>query len=292
MRLKIIKIFEAKKGFNPLSRPKDAIDIGGPTVATGLSSYKSEPSKTTQENKEQIIVKKTKGGDYALVKQVNGIEVDSLQLRNLKDVKDILEQPTFSSMDIIYRVSNDDEEFIKAKEPQEEPQEEPLDINFGISHLLNNRDMGNKTYINAKEKQVALNSVVASIKAKLMNKKEIIKEIKELKSSEVVNDVSTEFLNGSVFKDTLDETSNMIRYVHYLVYEELTKYLVVNPNTKLLKGPKAIKARGGDISALIKELAKEIIPLFERYLNRKEKSELFNAFQEIKAWQSQKRRYD
>lgn len=283
MRLKIIKIFEAKKGFNPLSRPKDAIDVGGPTAVTGLSSYKSEPIETTQETKEQIIVKKTKGGDYSLVKQVNGIEVDSLQLRNIKAVKTILEQPPFNSMDIIYRVSNDDEEFIKAKEEPQEPQEAPLDINFGISHLLNNRDMGNKTYINAQEKQVALSSVVASIKAKLMNKNEMVKEISELKSAEVVNNVSDEFMNGSVFKDTLDETSNMIRYVHYLVYEELTKYLIVNPNTKLLKGPKAIKARGGDISALIKELAKEIIPLFERYLNRKEKSELFNAFQEIKA---------
>lgn len=282
MRTSIIKIFEEKKGFKTLSRPKDAIDLRGPTVATGLSSDKPKPFENPKETKEQIIVRKTKTGDYELVKQVNGIETDSLPLRNIKAVKAILEQPPFNSMDIIYRVSNDDELFIKAKEEPQQPQEAPLDINFGISHLLNNRDMGNKTYISAQEKQVALSSVVASIKAKLMNKNEMVKEISELKSAEVVNNVSDEFMNGSVFKDALDETSNMVRYVHYLVYEELTKYLVVNSDTKLLKGPKAIKARGGDISALIKDLAKEILPLFERYLNRKEKSELFNAFQEVK----------
>jgi hypothetical protein len=278
MRSKIIKIFEASKGFKPLVRPKDAIDVKEPTVATDLHSNK-QVSHAPIEKQEKFVVKKNKFGEFVLAKFENNVEIGSHAFKNIKDLKVILHQDLFKNFVIDYRVSNDEEEFLKSTGQPKTPEEAPLNLNFGTSYLLNQRDSGTKTYITPQEKNGAITVVTRNVKDKLANKKAMVKEIKELKNSNIVDNVATEFMNGNVFIEG-DEFTNIVRYVHYLVYDALTNYFLVNEDTKILRTQSDIRKRGGNISPIIKELAREILPSFERYLNRKEKSELFIAFQE------------
>jgi hypothetical protein len=282
MRSKIIKIFEkSTKAFKPLTRPSDAKNDTTPKVATGLSSP-TRISHAQIDNKEKFVVKKNKAGEYVLSKEVNGVEVGSHTFPNIKMLKDIIQQDTFKDSYFDYRISNQEEDFLKSKETPQAPKEAPLDLNFSSANLLNQRDSGNRTYISPEEKQIAITEVIHNVKNKLLNKQALVNDIRELKDSEVINDVAREFMNGHVFKPEIGEFANVVRYVHYLVYNELVNHFLVNDNTKILRTQSDIKRRGGDISPVIKDLAKGVLPIFERYLNRKERSELFNAFAETK----------
>jgi hypothetical protein len=277
MRSKILNIFQEKKGFSTLVRPKDAIEVREPNVATNLHS---KPTNKPQEQTTKFVIRKNKSGEFVLAKFVNGIETDSMEFPNIKVLKAILHQDIFKDAQIDYRIGNDEEEFLKGTEEPQKPREEPLDINFGSSRLLNNRDSETTSYVPPLIRKSAKEYTIDSVKSKLYNLKAIVKDIKDLKSSNVVNSIANDYMNGDVFGK--DETTNITRYVLYLIFDSLVDYLTINPETKLIKTQSDIRRYGGNISPVIKELAKELIPTFERYLNRKEKSELFNAFQIVK----------
>jgi hypothetical protein len=276
MRSKILNVFQERKGFAPLVRPKN--DEATPKVATNIHSKPSTNKPT--EQKIKFVIRKNKSGEFVLAKFVNGIETDSMEFPNIKILKAILHQDIFKDAEIDYRINNDEEDFLKNVEAPTQSQEDPLDINFGSSRLLNNRDSETRTYIPPLIRKTAKEYAITSIKSKLQNLKELVKDIKELKTSNVVNSIANDYMNGDVFGK--DETTNITRYVLYLIYDSLVDYLTINPDTKLFKTQADIRRYGGNISPVIKEMAKELIPTFERYLNRKEKSELFNAFQIVK----------
>lgn len=282
MRSKIVKMFEQSKGFKTLVRNPTDKEVKEPTVATGLHSNTMQ-SHAQVENKETLVISGNKVRGYTLARHINGVEKDSHTFPNLEIVKNIINQGDFKNMEISFRVSNEDEAFLKGIESKPtQPEEPPLDLNFGVSNLLNQRDSGTKTYVSQQEKSSAMGEVVKKVKEKLMDKKALVKEIKGLKNSKVIDNVSSEFMNGHVFKDGIDEYANIVRYVHYLVYDALVDYFLVNSETRILRSQSDIRKRGGNVSPTIKDIAKEILPTFERYLNRKEKSELFNAFVEVK----------
>lgn len=286
MRNKIIKMFEASRGFKPIDRSKEAPSTNEPTAVTGLHSV-AQKSPELVDKKESLLISGNKLRGYTVAKMVNGIESDSHNFPTLDILKSIISQDGFKGMEIVYRVSNEDEANLRATlDPKPEaslqPVEEPLGFEFqgqGTANLLNQRGPGDRTYVSPKEKMEIKQDVVRIIKSKLMNKKAMAKEIKELKTSNVVNSISSEYLNGHVFLDKVDVITNLARYVRYMIYDELVNHISIDPVTKIIRSESDIRKRGGDVSPVIKDLAKEIIPLFERILNRKEKSELFNAFQ-------------
>lgn len=280
MRQKIIKLFEAAKGFKPLIRPKDQAPLSSAPEQIEEPVSPIEPQKQEIKKEEHILVTGNKLRGFTLAKIVNGVEQDSHTFPTIDAAVFILSQDAFKNMEIKYRISNDDEALIKSKlEPQkEEPKEDPLDLNFGSSRLLNNRDVDYPTYLSNEEKEKVKQEVVKKIKAKLNNRKEMASEIKQLKSSKTIDPVSQEYMKGHVFNSN-DAMTNITRYVRYMIFDELVNYLIADESTKILRTQADIRRRGGNLNPTINELAKELTPSFERYLSRKEKSELFSAFQ-------------
>lgn len=282
-------MFEASRGFKPIDRSKEAPltnEPQAPEAATGLHSV-TQKSPDLVDKKENLLISGNKLRGFTVAKMVNGVETDSHTFPNLEILKSIISQDGFKGMEIVYRVSNEDEANLRATlDPKPvapaQPEEEPLGFEFqgqGTANLLNQRGPGDRTYVSPREKMEIKQDVAKAIKLKLMDKRAMAKEIKELKKSNVVNSISSDYLNGNVFLDNVDVITNLTRYVRYMIYDELVNHMSINPETKIIRSDSDVRKRGGDLSPVIKELAKELTPLFERILNRKEKSELFNAFQ-------------
>jgi hypothetical protein len=276
LKNKIHKIFEDRPGaFKPLVRAPDAPN---PTSEPAENIGQGEPVKTEIPIEKQIIVSGNKLKGYTVVKTENKVEKERYDFPTLEMLKPILKQIT--DIPISYKVSNEDEQFLTTDDTPEVPKEEPLSFGSDTSNLLNNRTEYSATYVPKEYKDKIVKQTITDIKTKLNDKLTLVDEIKSLKTSESVDPISKEYMNSHVFLDKLDDNANIIRYINYLIYSELDKYIV----GELLqnKSESRIKRFGGNYIVTIRDIAKEIIPLFNRILTKKDKSELFNAYAEAK----------
>lgn len=278
LRNKIHQIFEEKsvKSFKPLIREPDAIN---PASTPGSEIGTGEPPVQKEiPIDKQIVVSGNKLKGYTVTMFENRVEKQRLNFPTLEKLKPIIKQ--INDIPISYKISNEDEQFLTSEPQTELPKEEPLNFGSDTSNLINNRTEYSTTYVPKEYKDKIIKQTITDIKNKLNDKLTLVDEIKSLKTSETIDPISKEYMNSHVFLDKLDDNANIIRYINYLIYSELDKHII----GELLqnKSESRIKRFGGNTIPTIKDIAKEIIPLFNRILTKKDKSELFNAYGETK----------